>query len=149
MGAFVIETIAAYVGAAFMLLFGLFALFKGGQAERIGAGAYLLGWFASLILQSTAGMLNVQWGVFLIDIMLVLVFAALVWKSKRAWPVWACALQFLTVISHIMIILKLKTPISAFYTVLNMAGYGIVLAMAIGAFWAWQERKAIGAETDE
>ncbi len=29
-----------------------------------------------------------------------------------------------------------------------MTGYGIMLAIAIGTFWAWQERRAIGDEAD-
>ena len=47
-----------------------------------------------------------------------------------------------------MIMLNLRTPISAFYTVVNMTGYGIMLAIAIGTFWAWQERRAIGQDVD-
>jgi hypothetical protein len=34
----------------------------------------------------------------------------------------------------------------AFYTVLNLAGYGILAAIAVGTFWAWQDRRAAGLE---
>ena len=142
------ETIAAYVGAAFMVAVGAFALLKGGRPERIGAGAFMLGWFASLLLQSEAGSFGVQWGMFLLDVVMLIIFSAMVWKAPRSWPVWACALQLLTVTSHIMVMMKLSPPISAFYTVVNMAGYGIMLAIAIGTFWAWQERRAIGIEAE-
>jgi hypothetical protein len=142
------ETIAAYVGAAFMVAVGAFALLKGGRPERIGAGAFMLGWFASLLLQSEAGSFGVQWGMFLLDVVMLIIFSAMVWKAPRSWPVWACALQLLTVTSHIMVMMKLSPPISAFYTVVNMAGYGIMLAIAVGTFWAWQERRAIGADID-
>lgn len=141
-----LETIAAYVGAGFMILVGLFAFLKGGEPEKIGAGAYLFAWFASLMVQSAGGYFGVQWGVFAIDVVLLIIFAAMVWKAPRSWPVWACALQLLAVTSHIMIMADLRTPISAFYTVVNMTGYGIMLAIAIGTFWAWQERRAIDAD---
>ena len=141
------ETIAAYVGAAFMVIVGMFALLKGGEPERIGAGAYLFAWFASLLVQSNAG-LGVQWAMFAIDVVVLLVFITMVWKAPRSWPVWACAMQLLAVTSHVMLMMKLPTPISAFYTVVNMTGYGIMAAIAIGTFWAWQERRAIGADTD-
>ena len=142
------ETIAGYVGAAFMVVVGMFALLKGGQPERIGAGAYLFAWFASVMIQTSGGYFGVQWGVFAIDVLVLIVFSAMVWKAPRSWPVWACALQLLTVTSHIMIMLDLRTPVSAFYTVVNMTGYGIMAAIAIGTFWAWQERRAIGADAD-
>jgi hypothetical protein len=147
-GAFVFETIAGYVGAGFMVIVGLFALLKGGEPERIGAGAYLFAWFASLMAQTSGGYFGVQWGVFAIDVVLLIVFGTMVWKAPRSWPVWACALQLLAVTSHIMIMADLRTPISAFYTVVNMTGYGIMLAIAIGTFWAWQERRAIGDEAE-
>ena len=142
------ETIAAYVGAGFMVVVGMFALLKGGEPERIGAGAYLFAWFASVLVQSNAGIMGVQWAMFGIDVAVLLVFIAMVWKAPRSWPVWACALQLLTVTSHIMIMLDLRTPVSAFYTVVNMTGYGIMAAIAIGTFWAWQERRAIGVDAD-
>ena len=130
-----------------MVLIGLFAFLKGGEPEKIGAGAYLFAWFASVMVQSNAG-LGVQWAMFVIDVVMLAIFAAMVWKAPRSWPVWACALQLLTVTSHVMIMADLRTPISAFYTVVNMTGYGIMLAIAIGTFWAWQERRAIGADAD-
>ena len=129
-----------------MVIVGLFALLKGGEPERIGAGAYIIGWFASLLLQTSGSPFGVQWGVFVLDVVMLIIFSAMVWKAPRSWPVWACALQLLVVTSHVMVMLDLRTPISAFYTVVNMTGYGIMLAIAIGTFWAWQERKAAGLE---
>jgi len=142
------ETWPALVGAAFVVAVGLFAFIKGGQPEKIGAGAFLFGWFASLLAQTAGGYFGIQWGVFAIDVAMLLVFVAMVWKAPRSWPVWACALQLLVVTSHVMVMLNLRTPISAFYTVVNMTGYGIMLAIAIGTFWAWQERRAIGQDID-
>lgn len=142
------ETIAGYVGAVFVGAIALFAFLKGGQPEKIGAGTFAFGWFASVLVQSNAGLFGVQWAMFAIDVAMLLVFVAMVWKAPRSWPVWACALQLLVVTSHVMVMLNLRTPISAFYTVVNMTGYGIMLAIAIGTFWAWQERRAIGQDAD-
>ena len=96
-----------------MVLIGLFAFLKGGEPEKIGAGAYLFAWFASVMVQSNAG-LGVQWAMFVIDVVMLAIFAAMVWKAPRSWPVWACALQLLTVTSHVMIMADLRTPISRF-----------------------------------
>ena len=47
-----------------------------------------------------------------------------------------------------MVFLKMQPTISAFYTVVNMTGYGIMLAITIGAVLAWQERRAVGEEAE-
>lgn len=125
---------------------GLFAFLKGDEPERVGAGAYLVGWFASLLVQGDGRLFDVQWGMFVIDVLLLLIFGAMVWKSRRSWPVWACAFQLLAVMSHFMVMLDLRTPMSAFYTVVNLASYGIIIAIAVGTFFAWQERRAVGLE---
>ena len=144
-----LETIAAFIGAGVMVVIGLFALTKGGRPERIGAGTMLSAWFLSILTQTYLGYDQIQWPMFLIDLGVLSVFIALVWKSPRTWPVWAAAFQLLTVASHVMVMMKLKPEISSFYTVLNMTAYGIMIAIAVGAFFAWQERRAVGIEDPE
>ncbi|RZJ90305.1 MAG: hypothetical protein EON88_18730 [Brevundimonas sp.] len=140
------DTLPAQIGAAFMVLVGVFAFVKGDEPERVGAGAYLLAWFASLLVQKDGQLYGVQWGMFAIDTVMLLVFGALVWKSRRNWPVWACGLQALSVMTHIMLMLDIRPPMQSFFTVINLAGYGILVAIAVGTFYAWQERKAAGLE---
>lgn len=141
-----LETIAALIGAGFIVLVSLFALTKGNRPERIGAGTVLGGWFLSILAQTYIGYASVQWPILIIDVIALAIFVALVWKSPRTWPVWASAFQLLAVASHVMVLMKLRPEISAFYTVLNMSGYGIIVALAVGTFFAWQERRAVGIE---
>ena len=129
-----------------MVAVATFAFLKGDDPERIGAGGYLLAWFASLLTQGDGKLYDVQWGMFAIDMAVLAVFGGIAWKSHRAWPIWATALQLLVVMSHVMIMIDLRTPIASFYAVLNLAGYAILLCIAIGTFWAWQERRAAGLE---
>lgn len=140
------EFISEYVGAGAVFLICLFALTKGGHPERIGAAVVLSGWFLSILAQRYIGYAATQWPVLLIDVIALAVFVALVWKAPRSWPVWASAFQLLAVSSHVMVLMKLRPEISAFYTVLNMSGYGIIVALAVGTFLAWQERRAVGLE---
>ncbi len=127
-----------------MIALGIFAFTLGGRPERIGAGAYILGWIITVALGYAADVVGVQWGTFGVDVIVLAAFGALVWKAPRSWPVWACALQLVAVASHIMLVVKLPTPVSAFYTVLNLTSYGILIAIALGTFFAWQTRKAVG-----
>lgn len=139
------DTLAAQLGAVFVVLVCAFAFMKGDEPERIGGGVYVLGWFASLLVQS-ANLYEASLGLFAIDVVMLGVLGALVWKSRRAWPVWAAAMQLLIVMSHIVIYVDVRPPVASFVTVINLAGYGVLIALAIGTFWAWQDRRAAGLE---
>ena len=140
------DTLATQVGAGLTLLVVAFAFLKGDEPERIAAGGYVLAWFASLLIQDDGAVGGTQWGLMAIDAIMLAVFIALAWKSERAWPVWTAALQSLTVMSHILSLVDIRPPVSAFYAVINLASTGILLSLAIGTFWAWQERRAAGLE---
>lgn len=148
-GLSLLETISALIGAGFIVLVCLFALTKGNRPERIGAATVLGGWFLSILAQTYVGYASVQWPTLIIDVIALAIFVALVWKSPRSWPVWASAFQLLAVASHVMVLMKLRPEISAFYTVTNMAGYGVIIALAVAAFFAWQERRAVGLDDEE
>jgi hypothetical protein len=140
------DTLPTQIGAGLTVLVVAFAFLKGDEPERIAAGGYVLSWFASLLIQGDGAVGGTNWGLMAIDSVMLAVFAALAWKSQRAWPVWAAALQSLTVMSHILTLVDIRPPVSAFYAVINLASTGILLVIAIGTFWAWQERRAAGLE---
>lgn len=140
------DTLSTQIGAVLTVLVVAFAFLKGDEPERIAAGGYVLSWFASLLIQGDGAVGGTQWGLMAIDSIMLAVFAGLAWKSRRAWPVWAAALQSLTVMSHILTLVDIRPPVSAFYAVINLASTGILLVIAIGTFWAWQERRAAGLE---
>lgn len=140
------DTLYAQIGAFIVVAVCTFAFLKGGETERLTAGAYVLGWFASLLVQNDVGLYGVQWGVFVVDAVMLGVLIALVWRSRRGWVVWASAFQLLAVMSHVLAMVDGRPPIRAVLTVMNVAGYGVLIALAVGTFWSWQERKAAGLE---
>tara|TARA_R110000782_G_scaffold31379_1_gene77278 strand:+ start:696 stop:1124 length:429 start_codon:yes stop_codon:yes gene_type:complete len=140
------ETIFGQIGAVFMIAGCAFALLKGDEPERIAGSVFALAWFATLLVQGDGDLYHVQWGIFYLDLVMLAVFVGLTWKSRRAWPVWACAFQLLAVMGHIMNMTDLRPPIASFYTVINLAAYGVIISLAVGTFWAWQERRAAGLE---
>lgn len=140
------DTLYLQIGAVLMVSVCAFAMIKGDETERVGAGAYLIAWFASILVQDDFGLYKTQWGVLVIDIIVLGVFCGLAWKSRRSWPIWATALQLLPVMSHIMTRIDMRPPASAFYAVMNLASLGILITLAVGTFWAWQERKAADLE---
>lgn len=140
------DTLYAQIGTAISLAVVAFAFLKGDEPERVGAGAFALGLLASLLLQDDSRLSGPQWGVMVVDTVMVVVYAALAWKSRRSWPVWASALQALIVMSHLLTVVDLRPPIAAFYAVINLASYGILAAIATGTFQAWRDRRAAGSE---
>ena len=82
-----LETIYAQIGTAISLCVVAFAFLKGDEPERVGAGAFALGLLASLLLQNDSRLSGPQWSLMAIDTVMLGVYAALAWKSRRSWPV--------------------------------------------------------------
>ncbi len=141
-----LNIVYAVVGAVFMLGMALFAFLKGGPAERLGAGVYLLAWFASIVFQQNQGLQGVPLGMALIDVFLLFVFVGIAWRYRQSWPAWASGLQLIAVMGHVVILTRQPVPLASVYTVMNVIGYLIIITMIVGTFWAWQERKAAGLE---
>jgi hypothetical protein len=142
-----LDTLWSQIGLLPALLVGVFAFWKGGEAERLGMGAWVLGWMAGMLLQQDGNLYQgFQFGLFILDIVMLAVFTALTWRYRRSWPIWAGACQLVVLTSHIAFPLAKAASMTAFYTVLNVAGYGILAAIAVGTFWAWQDRRAAGLE---
>lgn len=142
-----LDTLYTRLFLALVVAIGVFSFAKGDEPERLGMGAYLLGWLASILVQDD-GLLyrNFQWKLFALDLAMCTAFGFIVWRSRRSWAVWATAIQLLVVMSHVVYLVDVRPPIAAFYTVLNLASYAILLTLGIGTFWAWQERRAAGLE---
>lgn len=140
------DTLASQIGAVFVVGICLFAFLKGNEPERIAAGAFVLGWFASMLTQDDGDLHTVQWLVLAIDTGMLLLLIGLVWKSRSSWPAWGAACQLLVVMSHFISMSDLRPSMGNYIAVINIAGYGVLISLAVGTFWAWQERRAAGLE---
>lgn len=119
-----------------------FAFWKGDEPERLGGAAYAMAFLATTMIKGDATPNVPRWGMMGIEIVLLGVFLGLALNSRRAWPVWAASFQALVVTCHVLIAASLRPPLVAAATVINMSNYGILIALAVGTFWAWQERRA-------
>ena len=136
------ETIYSQVGLAAATLVIAFAFLKGDEPERMGGAAYALGFLANTMIKGNASLSLPRWGVMGIEIVLLCVFLGLVWQSRRAWPVWVASFQALVVTCHILVAANLRPSPIAVAAVINLSNYGLLIALAVGTFWAWQERRA-------
>lgn len=150
MGALLFNSIIGWVGAGLMLSGCVVALVIGGLRERTGAVAYLLCWLLSTFLRAQFGQTLISTAsIWLLDIILLFTFGALIWKSDRAWPVWAAALQLLIMMCQFLLLVNFAPTVSAYSTVVNVSSLGIILAIAWGSVMAWQERLAIETTSDD
>ena len=123
-----------------------FAFLKGDEPERVGGGAYAIGALATLLVQDDSRLYGAQWPLILVETAMLIAYVALAWKSRRSWPIWAAALQSVVVMCHILPAVDLRPPLAAFYAVINLASYGILLVLALGVLQAWRDRRALGLE---
>lgn len=137
-----LDTPLSQIGFGLAALVAAFAFLKGDEPERIGAGAFLLGVFATLLVHDRTALTGVQWRVLAVDAVFLGVCAALAWKSRRSWPVWACGFQSVVVMSHLLALVDLRPSLAAFYLVINLAGYGVLVSIAAGTWQAWRDRRA-------
>ena len=140
------DTIYSQVGTAVGVVIVAFAFLKGDEPERVGGGAYAIAALASLLVQEETRLYGPQWGLMTVDAIMLAAWATLAWKSRRSWPVWASALQSLIVMTHVLTLVDVRPPIVAFYAVINLANYGVLLALALGVVHAWRDRRALGLE---
>lgn len=140
------DTLYSQIGAAIGVLVVAFAFLKGDEPERVGGGVYAIGALASLLLQDDTRLYGPQWGLMSVDVILLAAYAAVAWKSRRSWPVWASAFQALIVMIHVMTVVDIRPPLVAFYAVINLATYGILLVLVLGVAQAWRDRRAEGFE---
>lgn len=141
------ETIYSQVLTGFIVLVVGFALVKGDETERIGGAAYALVIIAGVMTSDSSSFSLSRWSAFALDVVLLATFLGLGWQSRRSWPIWAGAFQALIVTGHIMVLANLRPPGDAFAAVNNMANYALLISLAVGTFWAWQERRAAGLKS--
>jgi hypothetical protein len=128
----VLNTVYGLVGLVVMAGVGLFALIRGGAAERYAMAVTALGWVASLAVQAASGVKDPLLGLLGIDVMAFLALVGLVWRSKRLWVVAAVACQSLATGVDLVRLVSPHMRGWGYLTALAVAGYGLLAAIGFG-----------------
>ncbi len=81
----------------------IYAVLRGGRAERVGATIVILGTAASFLATSQAPdrFSGLELGLVLVDAAALSAFVLLALRADRYWPIWASALAGLGLLGHL------------------------------------------------
>jgi hypothetical protein len=126
-----LSQIMQYVGIAVVTLLCVWAWFRGGPAERIGAVVLFFGWICSILFheirQGGPGPIVVA-----IDIAMAVAFSALLIRYRKIWLVLIVACQINLVAAHFVAIPQFIDGWSFFLVINIWGGYGLLFSLALG-----------------
>jgi len=124
----------AYLGLALSILVPLYALVRGGPAERSGAVMFLIGWLATALVQKRT-FDGIEWGITMVDTATLIGFVILCLWARKVWTVLIAACQLNAVLSHFVPLLAPQFNYVTYITVIGFwGGYGLVTCLAIGTY---------------
>lgn len=123
-----------YQWASFLALVVTVAagLWLGRWPERLGAGAMLVAWLATALSLNGTQLWGPQWGVMVIDVLLLAVLLFIALRSDRWWPLWACGFHALNVVLHLAVMADPKIWGRAYFVAGNAFSYLVMAALLIG-----------------
>jgi hypothetical protein len=123
----------AYVALVLGIVVCLYALVRGGPAERAGAVIYLAGWLATTVVQTMSG--GVEWGIMAVDTVGLVAFVILCLWTRKIWTVLIAACQLDAVASHIAALMAPQFSYVTYITVIGFwGGYGLLACLAAGTY---------------
>lgn len=120
--------------AALLALAALGAVLRGGAVEQRGVGLLAAAWLTSLAVQHLFGDGPLPAWFLGIDLAVLAGLVALTWKSPRPWPIYACALQALTVAADAVAVLSPTLDTRLYLTFIAALGFAVVAVMTLGAW---------------
>jgi hypothetical protein len=113
-----------------------YALWHGGEPERVGAAIYLVGVLLTHAAASAVArpFSSMEVGILLVDFTMLIALLALALLAARFWPIWATALHAVSTAGHAV---KLVDPTIipwAYAFVLAFWSYPMLLLLVIGTW---------------
>lgn len=133
------------IAALAMLAVCALALLIGRRLERWLAVATVAAWFISAAVQ-TSDRVGVQWGIFTVDIVYLLILIYLCTFERRIWILFMTAFQLLVVLTHVAFMIDRTLMQWSFFSAYYLWSDAELVAFAVGvaqAGWGrWRSRKA-------
>jgi len=113
------------------------AFLKGGREEQLASGAVLLAWALTIGLRDR-NWVGTQWGAFIADGGLLLVFIVLALRTPRYWPLAAAGFQLLTVVTHAARMIDPGVRAWAYATGQVIWSQMVIVALGVGVWNTWR-----------
>lgn len=134
------ETTAAVVGLGMAIVACGLAFWRGLWPERCAAAVILVGWVLSALVQSSQTF-SPEWGVFWVDLVVLILFLVLLGRSSRLWLAPASAFQLLAVASHLAMLIDHRIAMNTYLMALAIWSLFILAALLVGALTARSDRR--------
>lgn len=116
-----------------VLLCCTYAWFAGGRPEKIGALAILLGSILTfLAMRILSGAAAVNFGVLMIDVILLACFVGIALRTNRYWALWASGFHLVAVTTHAAMSVDAGAAPIAYAHSMGLWGYLVFIALAVG-----------------
>ena len=118
-----------------------YALWRGHRDERIAAAACLIATLATRYVISPPGNRydNIETGLMLVDVGMLVTFVFIALRSDRFWPLWVAGLQLTMTMAHVLKAVELELLPKAYAAAAIFWSYPILLILAV-ATWRGQRR---------
>lgn len=121
-----------------------FAVAVGGRAEKNVGAALIVAWLTSLIADRNFATLDHQViAYFVIDLALFGWILLQMFRHGESWITWAAGFQAIVLLVHVVTLVNVDIGQFAHIGAQILGTYGVLVSLAIGAFWAWQLREAL------
>ncbi len=129
------------IAAMAMLVVCALALAVGRRFERLLAVITVAAWFLSAAVQ-TPDRGGVQWGIFTVDLVYLLILAGFCAFERRVWILFMTAFQLLVVLTHIAFLIDRTLMQWSFFSTYYLWSDAQLAAFAVGvAQAAWERRR--------
>lgn len=133
------------IAALAMLAISGLALLVGRRLERGLAVVTVVAWVLSAAVQSPDPV-GVQWGIFTVDVVYLLVLVGLCTFERRVWILFMTAFQLLVVLTHVAFLIDTTLMQWSFFSTYYLWSDAQLIAFAAGvgqAGWErWRTRRA-------
>jgi hypothetical protein len=125
-----------------LILTCAYALLRGGAPERIVAATLALGDLATILVASRFALRfrSEEIGIFLVDLVILLILGAVALRSMRWWPLWLAAFQLDAVAVHVVRLTAPATLPMSYMNAIALWAWPMQLLLAYGA---WEHRRRL------
>ena len=112
----------------------LMAFVFGSWREKAGAALYLTAYVVANALSVLSHLQDLSHTV--TDILCLIGFIVLCWKSPHPWPLWAAGFQLASTLTGLLGLINIDVAPWAYMTALIVSAYGVLLALCAGTLAA-------------